>query len=171
MAKDSLIEQSDSFGNYLIHGIDEVILPAATSWWPSSIGWQIIAFFISAFTLRYAYRKGKNWWHDRYRRQAISKICELQNDSSVDILTIVEQLPFYLKATALRTYSRDQVAQLSGLDWFDFLNEKYGSIHFTDNQCEQLIRVSYRPKSQWQLTEKECLLLIDMTKFWIKRHV
>lgn len=171
MTKDRLIEQSDSFGNYLIHGIDEVILPAATSWWPSTIAWQIIAFFISAFTLRYAYRKGKNWWHDRYRRQAISIICELQNDSSVDILTIVEQLPFYLKATALQAYTRDQVAPLSGLDWIDFLNEKYGSAHFTDNLSEQLIRVSYRPKSQWQLTEKECLILIDMTKLWIKRHV
>lgn len=171
MVKDSLIEQSDSFGNYLIHGIDEVILPTATSWWPSTIGWQLIAFFISVFTIRYVYQKGQGWWHDRYRREALSKIDELQNDSSVDTLTIVEQLPFYLKATALQAYPRGQVAQLSGLDWIEFLNEKYGSIHFTDNVSEQLIRVSYRPKSQWQLSEKDGLILIDMTKLWIKRHV
>jgi hypothetical protein len=171
MASEILIEQSDSFGNYLIHGIDEVILPTATTWWPNTVGWQIIAFFISVFAVRYAYQKGQRWWHDHYRREAIAKISELQNDSSVDILTVVENLPFYLKATALQAYSREQVAQLSGLEWVEFLNEKYGSMHFSNNLSEQLIRVSYRPKSQWKLTDKECLILIDRTKLWIKYHV
>lgn len=171
MTKEAVIEQSDSFGNYLIHGIDEIILPAAISWWPNTIGWQLVAFLLAAFSIRHVYLKTKIWWSNRYRREVVAKLNEFKKYSNSELVSVVEQLPFYLKTTALQAYPRDQVAQLSGHDWVDFLNDKYGSILFTEHLSEQLITVSYRPKSQWQLSDQECLNLIDTAIHWVKHHV
>jgi len=181
MSKDNRIEHSDSFGNYLIHGIDEIILPADISWWPSTIGWKIVALLLCIFASYRLFKFGQSWWKNRYRREAIAQINELQlselklstqqQASDSGLLTVIEKLPFYLKTTALQAYPRDQVAQLSGTAWIDFLNEKTGSEHFNSNVSEQLLIISYRPKEQWQLTEEQCLNLINLTKLWVKYHV
>ena len=171
MSKDNRIEQSDSFGNYLIHGINEIILPSDISWWPSTIGWKILALLLFIFVSYRLFKFALAWWSNRYRREAIKQISTLQNVSANDLTNVIEQLPFYLKTTALQAYPRDQVAQLSGAAWIDFLNVKAGSEYFNPNVSEQLLTISYRPKEQWQLTEEQCLNLINLTKLWIKRHV
>ena len=176
MSKDNRIEQSDSFGNYLLHGIDEIILPADISWWPSTIGWKIVALLIFIFVSYRLFKSAQFWWKNRYRREAIRQISALQlseqqQASDNGLLAVIEKLPFYLKTTALQAYPRDQVAQLSGTVWIDFLNVKYGSEHFDSNIANQLLTISYRPKEQWQFTEEQCLNLINLTTLWIKRHV
>lgn len=171
MSKDSRIEHNDSFGNYLIHGIDEIILPADISWWPSTIGWQVLGVLIFIFAAYRLFKFAQCWWKNRYRREAIRQIHEQQQVPDSGLLTVIEQLPFYLKTTALQAYPRDQVAQLSGTEWIDFLNLKTGSEHFNPTVADQLLAISYRPKEQWQLTEEQYLNLINLTKSWIKRHV
>ncbi len=171
MSKDNRIEHSDSFGNYLIHGINEIILPADISWWPSTIGWKIVALLIFIFASYRLFKFSLSWWKNRYRREAIRQINEQQQVPDSGLLTVVKQLPFYLKTTALQAYPRDQVAQLSGTPWIDFLNMKIGSEHFNKQVSDQLLTISYRPQEQWQLTEEQCLNLINLTKLWIKRHV
>ena len=32
----------NSFGNYMLHGIDEISLPPAVSWWPQTLGWKLL---------------------------------------------------------------------------------------------------------------------------------
>lgn len=176
MSKDNRIEQSDSFGNYLLHGIDEIILPADISWWPSTIGWKTLALLLFIFVSYRLFKFGQSWWKNRYRREAIRQLSELQLSTQQQasdncLLTVIEKLPFYLKTTALQAYPRDQVAQLSGAAWIDFLNLKTGSEHFDPTISDQLLTISYRPKEQWQLTEEQCLNLINLTTLWIKRHV
>ncbi len=170
MSKDNRIENSDSFGNYLIHGIDEIILPADISWWPSTIGWKIVALLIFIFVAYRLFKFSQFWWKNRYRREAIRQINE-QQASVNNLSNIVEKLPFYLKATALQAYPRDQVAQLSGSAWIDFLNLKTGTEHFGPKESSQLLILSYQAKEQWQLTDEQSLTLINLTKSWIKNHV
>ena len=145
-------------------------MPADISWWPSTIGWKTVALLLCIFVSYRLFKFAQSWWKNRYRREAIRQINE-QQASVNNLSNVVEKLPFYLKATALQAYPRDQVAQLSGSAWIDFLNEKTGSEHFNSNVSEQLLTISYRPKEQWQLTEEQCLNLINLTKLWVKYHV
>jgi hypothetical protein len=167
----SNIENGDSFGNYLMHGIDEIVLPAATSLWPVAIGWQIVAIIIISSIVYKIYKMGQIWWRNRYRREAITQINLIQSSSTHTLIDVVEKLPYFLRATALQAYPRGDVTLLIGSEWFDFLNDKYGEVHFSENNTEQLLRVSYRPKEQWHLSDGECLALINLSKLWINRHV
>jgi len=40
------IENSATFGNYLIYGIDEIILPQVIAYYPSAPGWQVLGLLV-----------------------------------------------------------------------------------------------------------------------------
>jgi len=164
------IEHTDSFGNYLIHGIDEISLPDAISWWPSAPGWKILAIAIGFWLLLQAVRGMKRWWKNRYRRQALRELLQLQKEAGEQWHKVVAALPFYLKATALQAYPRRDVAALSGRAWLLFLDTHCPAVSFSGDMGEALLAVSYLPPEQWPLNEAAGKKLIDLCYRWIARH-
>lgn len=160
---------ADTFGNYMLHGIEEVHLPASTPWWPQTLGWKVVAAIFIAASSYWLFLTVKQWWRNRYRRQAISELTALQANAD-NWQTTVEQLPFLLKATALQAYPRVQVAQLSGQAWLAFLDTRYDGPRFCEGVGSQLVQVGYQPRAQWRLSEPESRILLQMSHRWIKEH-
>jgi hypothetical protein len=162
------IKNTGNFGNYLIHGIEEISLPEAISLWPSAPGWQILGLIVLAWLLRQAVRWIRHWWQNRYRREALRQIDQMQRQAPQR--DVVVQLPFYLKATALQAYPREQVASLSGRDWLVFLDAHYTGPSFSSPIGEKLLSISYLPEEQWQLDDATVSKLIQMSRQWITLH-
>ncbi|MFQ5345963.1 MAG: DUF4381 domain-containing protein, partial [Mariprofundus sp.] len=104
------IEHSDTFGNYLIHGVDEIILPDGISWWPSAPGWKVLGVVLALWLIWQGAAWLKRWWRNRYRRQVLQELAQLQAEAGEQWHRVVSALPFYLKATALQAYPRLLVA-------------------------------------------------------------
>lgn len=164
------IEDTDSFGNYLIHGIDEIILPDAVSWWPTAPGWKALAIIVVILLLFLCVRWMKRWWRNRYRREALRQLMQVQRQSGKQVQEVVAVLPYYLKVTALQAYPRQDVASLSGESWLAFLDKQYSGTVFSEGIGRKLLAVAYLPQDQWQLNEKESEALIRMSRLWISRH-
>jgi hypothetical protein len=164
------VENTDTFGNYLIHGIDEIMLPNAVSWWPSAPGWQVLAVIALAWLIVRAIRIFRTWWRNRYRREALRQLQQLQQQADGELHKVVEQLPFYIKATALHAYPRATVASLSGDAWLAFLDAHCSDASFSAGIGKKLLTVSYLPRDQWQLDDTESKTLITMVCDWIKKH-
>ncbi len=162
------IENSSTFGNYLIHGIDEIIVADAISWWPATPGWAVLTTIAGVFLLAKAIQMAKRWWADRYRRQAIKKLDQLQN--KLQPLQVVYELPFYLKAVALQAYPRKQVASLSGKNWLAFLDAHYQGPSFQQDPGRQLLSFAYQPSDHRQLDDNQAAGVIDMARLWIATH-
>lgn len=158
------IENSDSFGNYLIHGIDEIALPAPVSWWPSAPGWQVLGLIAAAWLVWRGICWTRHWWRNRYRREALRQLQQHRQQDRVALL------PYYLKVTALQAYPREEVASLSGSDWLAFLDAHYSGPSFTEGPGKQLLSVSYLPQDRWQLDDEDKAALIDMSLQWIAMH-
>lgn len=165
-----VIEKTDSFGNYLIHGIDEIILPEAVSWWPSAPGWHVLGVLLVMLLVVQAYRSAKRWWHNRYRREALRQLASVQLQADTQIQDVVAVLPYYMKVTALQAFPRRDVASLSGSDWLMFLDTHYSGPSFSSGVGEKLLSVAYLPREQWQLNDQECNTLIKMSRRWIAEH-
>lgn len=157
-----------TFGNYNLHGIEEVHLPETVSWMPQTIGWKVVAGVLLLAFIYCLIRKAQGWWRNRYRREALKQLKQLE--VSEDLYTVVCHLPFLLKATALQRFPRSIIAPLSGEDWLSFLSGHYPGPSFNDPLGRQLIAVSYQHKPQWTLQDDEAKALIERTRSWIKTH-
>ena len=164
------IEDTDSFGNYLIHGIDEITLPEAVSWWPTAPGWKALAIIIVILLLFLCVRWIKRWWRNRYRREALRQLQQVQHHAGKQLQEVVAILPYYLKVTALQAYPRQAVASLSGDNWLAFLDKQYSGAAFSEGIGRKLLAVAYLPQDQWQLSEKDSEALISMSRSWISKH-
>ncbi len=166
------IENADTFGNYLIHGIDEIILPDAISYYPLAPGWKALGLIIAVYIVFQLRRWLKHWWRNRYRREALRQLAraEQQAEASKQPQDIVAVLPYYIKATALQAYPRQEVASLSGRDWLTFLDAHYSGPSFRDGIGEKLLTVAYLPREQWQLSDQQCNELLKMSRHWIAKH-
>lgn len=159
------VENSGQFGNYLIHGIDEIVLPVPISLWPSTIGWKLLGLALVAYALYKVTVAVRNWWHNRYRREALRQLSTLAVDAQL------AALPFLLKATALHAYPREQVAALSGEQWLDFLDEHCADVSFRRDIGQNLLDMAYLPADQLRLNETQANELIALSRTWIERHV
>jgi Ca-activated chloride channel family protein len=164
------IENTDTFGNYLVHGIDEILIPEAISWWPSTPGWQVLGVIIVLLLIARATRWVKHRWRNRYRRQALRQLERLQQQAGGQLQDVVTVLPYYIKLTALQAYPRADVASLSGPDWLAFLDAHYSGPSFAGHMGKNLLSVSYLPREQWQLNDTDCHRLIEMSRRWIASH-
>jgi len=159
------IENSKQFGNYLIHGIDEIRLPEPVSLWPSTPGWQLLGLLIAGFVVYRAYRSVQRWWRNRYRREALRRLSGLAPGAQL------QSLPFLLKATALHAYPREQLASLSGEPWLSFLDAHCPGVSFRSGVGKKLLDLSYVPEARRQISPDEAGELITLSKTWIAQHV
>lgn len=163
------VENTDTFGNYIVHGIDEIILPDAISWWPSAPGWKALGVIFSLLLVVLVIRSANRWWRNRYRREALRQLDLIQQKGGSS-LQVVALLPHYIKVTALKTYPRHLVASLSGNDWLAFLDTHYSGPVFSKGVGRKLLSVAYLPQERWRLNDKESKMLIKMTRRWIAKH-
>jgi hypothetical protein len=170
VGSDDAIEKTDTFGNYLIHGIDEIMLPGTTSWWPTAPGWQVLGAIAALLLIFKVSRLAIDWWHNRYRREVLRQLSSVQQEAGNRLQDVVAVLPYYMKVTALQAYPRQDVASLSGDDWLMFLDSHYSGPSFSGGLGKKLLSVAYLPTEQWQLDDHESFALIEMSRRWIARH-
>jgi len=164
------IENTATFGNYLIHGIDEIILPEAIAYYPSAPGWQVLGLVVGILIVFQLTRSVRRWWRNRYRREALKQLAFIERQADKRLHDVVAVLPYYLKVTALKAYPRQDVASLSGKTWLSFLDANYSGPSFCGGIGKKLLNVAYLPREQWQLDEQQINELIKMSRHWIAKH-
>ena len=146
------------------------MLPETIAWWPSAPGWQVLALILLAWLLLRTIRLARRWWRNRYRREVLRQLKQLQQQAGNKALDVVASLPYYIKVTALQAYPRAEVASLSGENWLAFLDAHYSGPSFAEGTGRKLLAVSYLPRQRWQLDDNESNRLIQMARQWIAKH-
>ncbi|MEH6606238.1 MAG: DUF4381 domain-containing protein [Pseudomonadales bacterium] len=156
---------SNSFGNYILHGIDEIVMPEAVSWMPQTLGWKILAVLVCVGLAFLSYRAASLWLKNRYRRAALRQLDALATEPgskpSAQLMTI-------LKATALQAFPREQVAGISGESWLEFLDQHCDKVQFNSDLGRRLIQSQYA--GQVVEDDRQAQQAIAMAKVWVSRH-
>jgi hypothetical protein len=82
-----------------IEQLKEIALPAPVSYAPQTWGWWVLLAVLIGAVLLVGARRYWQWRRDRYRREALVRLVELQN--SDDQLNALRELPELLKRVAL----------------------------------------------------------------------
>ena len=153
----------EAFGNYAIEGIAEVLPPAPVSWLPVTTGWQVLALLALGLAGWFAYRRLVRWRRNRYRREALRELAELQQLAPAQRL---DAIAVVLKATALRAWPRQEVAALSGTAWTGWLAS--AGAELSDASRELLAGGQYRVSAP--IDEAAVERLQSEVAGWIRSH-
>lgn len=159
---------SNTFGNYILHGINEVVLPAEVSWFPQTIGWKLTLIVLIAFLVVGVFRRLVQRHRDRYRVEALKRLSDLCQHA--DRLDAARRVTTLLKATALHAYPRQTVANLTGEAWVSFLNNSTVKPFFSKELGELLSTLAYQPDVSDSLNDSKISALFASAERWIKEH-
>ena len=100
---------------------------AAPSFWPPAPGWWLLALLlivVLVLSARWLFRRYRSY---RLKRQIMDAIESLSDGYQDDTEAFTARLSRLLRRIALRRYSRERVASLTGSDWLRFLDETGGN--------------------------------------------
>lgn len=159
---------SAPWGNYLLKDLVEALPPEAISWWPQTLGWQLVYLIVFITLIRKTIEKIKIYKRNAYRREALLWLDGLPTYDQAKPQEIYRKLPTLIRKTAIAAFSREQVAQLSGNDWETWLDEQCPASCFSKNCPNLLHQLAYAPRIT--IGSEKMLVLIQQIKQWIELH-
>ncbi len=141
--------------------LHDIIAPPVP-WWPPALGWFVLSALLLVLLTTVAWQAAAAWRRNRYRREALAEISRIE--AGADDGQKLSQLAELVKRVGLATYSREQVASLTGDDWLQFLDRSGATTAFT--RCPgQVLETYYQPGPHAVSAE-----LLAAVRRWIKHH-
>ncbi|WP_419710741.1 DUF4381 domain-containing protein [Pseudomonas sp. NFX224] len=153
-----------------IEQLKEIALPAPVSYAPQTWGWWVLLAVLVVAALLLGARRYWRWRRDRYRREALTRLAQLQQRSGD--LTALRELPELLKRVAISMPNSlpQGPAALGKDDWQAFLQQHHKQPLPADFS-QQLAQLAYAPDSTLQaLPPEQRQQLFDTCKSWVERH-
>ncbi len=152
--------------------LHDIIVPAPVPWWPPAPGWYWVLGFVLVLLLVVSLRAFVRWQHNRYRREALAELAreEVALQTPERRASTLLALSELLKRTALTAFSREQVATLTGPEWFAFLDGTAKGSNLSDALGPTLENAVYDPRKVAALDDREFRELTAAIRYWIKNH-
>ncbi|MEO6676277.1 MAG: DUF4381 domain-containing protein [Pseudomonas sp.] len=155
-----------------IEQLKELGLPAPVSYAPQTWGWWVLLGLLVLAVVLVSAHKVWQWRRDRYRREALVRLAELQRRS--DDLSALRELPELLKRVALsipsKTWNTVPVGALSGDEWQAFL-QQHTSQPLPPDFSQHLAQLAYAPDAILRaLPAEHRQHLFDTCKRWVEHH-
>ncbi|MEG1038482.1 MAG: DUF4381 domain-containing protein [Pseudomonas sp.] len=150
-------------------------LPLATppfSYLPQTWGWLVLLLMVLCASAWWALHRWRRWQRDRYRREALLLLEELEQGVSDTTLRLrgLRQLPVLLKRVALSATSTPAVAALSGAQWQAFLTT-HARVPLPEHFATRLFTLAYAPDAEvLGIGESEVQTLFAASRTWIETH-
>lgn len=153
--------------------LQELALPAPpVSYWPQTWGWAVLAILLLLGLLAWGAWRWWCWRRDRYRREAMTRLAELQQAIADEQqrLPALRELPELLKRVALSMPGRPDVATLGGSDWQAFL-QRTSPAPLPADFSQRLATLAYAPEPQLRaLAQEDVQALLNHSRHWIEKH-
>ncbi|UAN03636.1 DUF4381 domain-containing protein [Achromobacter mucicolens] len=158
--------------NEELPGLDqlrELPLPAPVSYWPQTWGWLVVTVVVALAAGWLAARAWRRWRRNRYRREALSELRQLEADMGADPLA-ARALPSLLKRTALAAQGPGgRAAALSGETWVAWLASSGATL--PGNGAHLLETLAYASNARVSALEpSDVRQLLVASRHWMERH-
>ena len=155
----------------------DIVQPAPVSWRPQTVGWEVLGALLAVLALWLAWRGARWWWRNRYRRQALAELKQLESNWQADPVNagpqLLAALPALVKRCALAAWPREQVASQSGAEWAQFLLANAGHASHGAQALAPLVReIQYHDhEALKRVSPNDVRVLIEASRQWIQGHV
>jgi hypothetical protein len=159
------VEGSD--GN--LANLHDIVMPPPVPWWPPAPVWYVLAVVVVALVFAIVWRARRRWLARRYRTQALTELRAIHLDS-LEPADAAASMMTVLKRTALAAYPRQEVAGLSGMDWWSFLDQRVGGKEFSESlgPMTNVLVYSDAPNDETSVAVIEQLAVAS--ERWVRNH-
>ncbi|EKZ9011035.1 DUF4381 domain-containing protein [Vibrio sp. 665] len=156
---------------YILRELHDVAVPPSVSWYPQTIGWKILAAVVLIALVYVVYRLARQWWHNRYRKEALLAISQIKS-SDKDMPKVLFSV---LKVVLIHIDSRN--AKLFDTAFLRKLDALYPQTE--DSQANSLVVFNDELSKRWlqsivdpsvMLTNEDRVTLIARAKNWVSEH-
>lgn len=141
--------------------------PEAVAFSFETVGWQILFAVAGVLILVGLFFITRRYIRNAYRRKAVALVQVISDryNSKQDVQCFTD-LMVVLKQVAMTTYGRTHVADLSGIEWLRFLEEKGQETPFSklESIWNQALYKNDAP------SHEDALSVFGLAKKWIKTH-
>lgn len=135
--------------------LHDLVTPPPVPWWPPAPGWAIVLALFALLLLAVLLKVFMHWQANRYRREALAM---LENTPPAGLSAL-------LKRVALTVWPREEVADLTGEPWLQFL-DRTGSMNlFAGGAGKHLESVAFNPAADAGAPD-----LRRAAREWIQKH-
>ena len=158
----------DGWGSTILNDLIETEAPNGISWWPQTVGWQIVLLITVLVIISKLIKKWQQYKRNAYRRDAIAWLEHLPPFEDINQQPVFRELPSLLRKVALGGYNRSEVTQLTGQAWLAWLNQQCHKTCFSLEQSEALKQLAFDPNVTLSVTDMAQLIL--QIRLWIEHH-
>lgn len=149
--------------------LHDIVTPPPVSIWPPANGWYIamsMTLVMIAIVVLYSvvqYRAGA------YKRAALGELESLtyRLDAGENPAALLNEAAGILKRTAIKAFSRTEVAGLSGERWVEWLNKKGKGTPFDGRKALLLSDLIYGRSADSLVTPDDFRDVVRAMRFWI----
>lgn len=147
--------------------LHDIHLPPPVSWWPLAPGWWILSALLLVTFSALLFIGMRRWRQRAYRRQALRDLraAYLKCQSDNDAAHFQQHTQRLLKQTALVAYPHNQVANLHGDRWLQFLDRPLRRSVFMQPDLQPMADM-YRADT----TAVAAPSLYNAARLWIRKH-
>lgn len=152
--------------------LHDIVVASPAPWWPPAPAWYWVLGFLLGGLLVLLLLALLRWQRNRYRREALVELTRLE-PALIEPTTraaALGALAEVLKRAALTAFPREQVANLSGPGWFEFLDRTGRTTGFREGSGAILERAVYDQRTITTLDEKRVRELVFLVRRWVVGH-
>jgi hypothetical protein len=164
------VQESDPASLDKLH---DIVASPPVSWWPPAPGWYVLAVLVFLVATWFIWTGLRRRRLNAYRRAALSELDALSQRaaSAEEREDALRKVPELLKRTALAAWPREEVAELTGMEWLAFLDRTGGMKEFSQGKGQILPELAYGGSEiLTALTDEEIRSLTGLAERWIREH-
>ena len=150
----------------MLNRLEDLHVPEPVSYGPQTPGWIVLAVVIAGLAVAALWAWRRHQLANAYRGQALQWLDQLNKNGEPASIHLSEAAGI-LRRTALTAFPREDVASLTGEDWFAFLN-RTGRAKFGPEASRILRDATY--SAEPQVSSDEAGLFVRNARLWITSH-
>lgn len=164
---ETVLSKSRLSNSEMFKDLIDIYQPEPVSWLPQTIGWVIVCTIIVIFLAYKLSQFARHRWQNRYRAEAINALDNIEETAPYQA---AKHLSFVLKTVVNHLDSKH--ASLIGTPYLQVLDSYYQT---TDKLFDSEVGSRWQqslllPEYQFNLSNQEVHLLINMSKMWLREH-
>jgi hypothetical protein len=148
----------------------EISAPEAIAFTPQTLGWALLAVLLLLALGCIGWRSWRSWRASAYRREALAQLKWIESADAMHPAERLWSISSLLKRVALVSFSRGQVARLSGEDWLRFLDQSLGGREFRDGPGRMLAAGPYDRQLAIRLERDQLRKICRVAGRGVRRH-